>query len=322
MNGKIHAPARRIKRHQAISKNRRIIVLRNSPNWEINAKIWQEKQELVPKLFLPNPLPSGFPLNTVDLIRLWNETFKIDFFSIRSLIKKIASKRFIEMRPDHIITQVEFEANPLNWTKDSLIFFSDDDDFACADLFDRVEPHMAGNVQCVRWSSISIGKRLENRIVVNRLPRARHWIHGQTILRPAKLGFIKPYIDSKKHIVGIHNELTTLPLLTNNYVMKISDLSGLDALKYVDHVNASHNLWRSSIKVVSLEDDHFSFTIKHPSSITAFNNIVNNNFEKEFLIQKMANYINDFSRNEFPSKICWMSETFLDVLDVYKAVLP
>ena len=50
------------------------------------------------------------------------------------------------MQPDNIITQAEFESNPLQWIENSLLFFTDDDDFACRDLFERVQPFMTGNV--------------------------------------------------------------------------------------------------------------------------------------------------------------------------------
>jgi len=175
----------------AHSSNRRIIVLRNSPDWRRSVDLWIKESRIDPDLFLPDPLPSGFPINTVDLIKFWNATFKTDFFSARQMIKILALEQFEYMQPDNIITQAEFESNPLQWIANSLLFFTDDDDFACRDLFERVQPFMTGNVQCVRWSSISVGRRLENRLVVNQAPRLRHWLHGQTILRPSKLGFIK-----------------------------------------------------------------------------------------------------------------------------------
>jgi len=103
--------------------------------------------------------------------------------------------------------------------------------------------------------------------------------------------------------------------------MRFTDLTAEYATKFIDHVNASHNLWRSGIKVVSLEEKNYSITVKHPSSITAFNNIVQGNFDKNAVTAKMSAYIEEFSSVEFPAELGWMREIFSKVVSIYKKIV-
>lgn len=60
-------------------KLKRLIVLRNTPDWAANSALWQSEKRLDPSQFMPDPLPPGFPVDTEQLILNWNSTFADDF---------------------------------------------------------------------------------------------------------------------------------------------------------------------------------------------------------------------------------------------------
>jgi hypothetical protein len=300
---------------------RRIIVVRNAPDWAASARLWLNEKRLDPALFLPQPLPHGFPKDTVALIELWNRLFAVDFFSMRQSIKDLAFENFAAMAPDQLITQETFEDSPGRFIKNSILFFSDDDDFACRDLFDQVTRHFISGTRCVRWSSISVGKSLENRRVEKHFPRLRPWILFQAELRPRKFGFLGPLIASRAELPGVKNQLAVGPLHTNNYMLDLSDLSENEARRFIDHLSASSYLWQSKLKVKSLEWNWLSFTNKHPASITAFNTMLkdtNSDIEKR---QKMADYIAAHRAIKFPEQLAWMRPYHGAIAAIYQRLL-
>lgn len=303
------------------SNLRRVIVVRNAPDWGASATLWVKEKRLDPALFLPNPLPPSFPSNTADLIHLWNRLFDIDFFTLRQKIKEIAYQAFDKMNPDLLITQREFEANKAYFVENSAIYFTDDDDFAHPDLFNRVVPLIEDSVDCVRWSSISIGKHIENRRVERHFPRLRPWLQYQAELRPNKLPFLVPIFQSRADLRGVKNQLSILPLHTNNYLMKLSSLSSEKLEKFIDHVAASSNLWKSGLKVESLEYEWLSVTIKHPASISAFSNLVKGTNNDAEIRSRMSEYVLSHSAVSFPKVIDWIIPYHIQICDLYKALI-
>jgi hypothetical protein len=300
---------------------RRIIVVRNAPDWAASARLWLNEKRLDPALFLPQPLPPGFPKNTISLIELWNRLFAVDFFSMRQSIRDLAFENFAVMAPDQLITQETFENSPSHFIKNSILFFSDDDDFACPDLFDQVARHFISGTRCVRWSSISVGKSLENRRVEQHFPRLRPWILFQAERRPRKLGFLRPLVASRAELPGVKNQLAVCPLHTNNYMLDLSDLSENEALRFIDHLSASSHLWRSKLKVKSLEWKWLSFTNKHPASITAFNTILKDTKSDIEMREKMADYITAHRAIKFPEELSWMRPYHGSIAAIYQRLL-
>jgi len=299
---------------------RHVIVIRNSPDWAASATLWRREKRLDPSLFLPDPLPPGFPTDTMELIELWNRLFAVDFFSIRQAIRDLAVKNFKTMSADHLITQEMFESAPDEWIRNSLLFFTDDDDFACPDLFDRIAPRMTHGIRCVRWSSISIGRTLENRRVERRFPRLRPWLQFQAELRPRRLGFIAPLIASRATLPGVRNQLAIGPLHTNNYLIDLSCVATGEAIKFVDHLSASAHLWKSGLRVESLEWEWLSFTNKHPASISAFSNMVKGADSEITIRNRMAEYIRAYSAIEFPVQLAWVRPRHQAIAAIYKSI--
>ena len=296
----------------------KVVVIRNAPDWKESARVWREEGRLDPPLFLPNPLPPSFPRDVVKLILKWNEIFKVDFFSVREKIKHITSSNFLALGADRVATQNEFFSEFDRWSNRGMVFFTDDDDCAIPGLFAHVERYFLQGYQCVRWSSVSVGGALLNRRVERRFPRIRPWLQYQFEIRPRKLGFLVPLVQSRAELPGTKAQLAVGPLHTNNYIMDFSKMRKDDAMEFVDHVNASRNIWKRNIKVESLEYEWLSFTNKHLASITEFRSIVNSSFSDSEIRQQAENFVMMQRAIRFPDRISWMQEYHDRIVEVFE----
>lgn len=303
------------------SELQKIIVVRNAPDWSKSANLWLTEKRIDPALFLPSPLPASFPTNVQYLIEVWNKNFNIDFFSIRQRIKELSYEQFGRMKADHVITQTQFESDLNRWTSNSILFFSDDDDFAHPDLFDKTCGLVRHSNLCIRWSSISLSRGIENRRVERILPRIRPWVQYQAQLRPNKLWFLRSLFQSRANIPGVKNALAYLPLHTNNYLMHFSDTSRLRVQDFVDHISASKVIWRSPIKVKSLEREWLSFTNKHPASISAFGLMIKGAKNDGEIKTRMGKYVAAHQSLIIPNDIAWMEPIHRNICDIYVNLL-
>jgi hypothetical protein len=300
---------------------RKVIVVRNAPDWSKSANLWLTQKKIDPRLFLPDPLPASFPKNVQELIEVWNRNFNIDFFSIRLRIKQLSYDQFGKMSADTVITQSEFESDLENWTSNSILFFTDDDDFAHPNLFEKTRRLVGHSNLCIRWSSISLSKEIENRRVEQIFPRLRPWVQYQAELRPNKFGFLKPLVESKANIPGVKNALVYFPLHTNNYLMYFTDKSRLRVQNFIDHVSASKIIWQSPIKVESLEREWLSFTNKHPASISAFGLMIKGANNDDEIKSRMANYIASHQSLVIPDSLSWIEPIHRNICEIYRHLL-
>ncbi|HQT82522.1 MAG TPA: hypothetical protein PLQ34_10200 [Ferrovaceae bacterium] len=225
------------------------------------------------------------------------------------------------MKADAIITQSIFESDLERWTSNSILFFSDDDDFAHPDLFEKTHRLIRNSNLCIRWSSISLSRQIENRRVERLFPRLRPWVQYQAKLRPNKLGFLKPFFQSRANIHGTKNVFAEFPLHTNNYLIYFSDVSRVRIPDFIDHVSASKIIWRSPIKVESLEREWLSFTNKHPASISAFGAMIKGAKNDDEIKSRMANYIAAHQSLVIPDDLAWMRPIHRNICEIYNGLL-
>lgn len=297
------------------SKLKRLIVLRNTPDWAANAALWQAEKRLDPKQFMPDPLPHGFPVDTEQLILNWNQTFSDDFFTVRQTIKEIALKQFQKAKPDQIISQREFEADIEPWLSDTLIHFSDDDDFASERLFEQTEDVLK-STGIARWPSPVLGDELVNRRAEKHFLKVRFWLHRKVSLYPAKLGFLKPLITGGETIKGITNQPCYDFFQTNNYMLNPTGLPPENVMAFLDHMHANRHFRKNPVPLHTLSNRYLSICNKLPTSITSLRNIMNSMesgawhgaIEQE--MQRMADI-------KFPDELAWVSPVHQELVDYF-----
>lgn len=243
--------------------------------------------------------------------------FPVDFFSVREAIRASCQSEIENIKADEIIYQTEFEENIEKFTRNSMIYFTDDDDSAHFSIFDVAEPYIESGFGCVRWSSISVGEKIESRCVERVFTRLRPWFLYQTQLRPRKLSLLSKIFQSRAKIEGIENVLAVGPLHTNNYILDGSAFSKNAICDFIDHSSASRRLWQSGLRVKSLEYEWLSVTHKHPASITAFRGIALAGKNKSVISELIKENIYNRKCLVFPQKIQWMEPLSGQIADVF-----
>jgi len=116
-----------------------LFVRRQSPDWFALADDHLNGRKINEARFVPNyPIP-GFPKNIAELIRLWNRTFAVDFFTCRARIATL-SRANISSIPNSACFEFTETAKILDAmsSKRSVLFFHDDDDFFADTIFERM----------------------------------------------------------------------------------------------------------------------------------------------------------------------------------------
>ncbi len=301
------------------AKLRRIIVLRNTPDWDANARLWQTEGRLDPSQFLPNPLPTGFPQDTEELILCWNKTFSENFFSVRDKIKSIAVEQFKTTGADNILSQQEYEADIENWAGNSLVYFSDDDDFASSDVFNVTEPFLQSQ-GIVRWPSPVLADQLINRRAEKYFFPFRFWLHHQVRLRPKKLGFLAPLINGRQSLDLAVNEPIMDYFATNNYMLNTTGLSADRIKQFSDHMEANEAIRHHPIRMHTITNQYLSIANKLPTSITMLRNMVHET-DGSGLKVAFSKEIDSLAAMKFPPELQWVEPLHQALTDYFNSFL-
>lgn len=284
---------------------RRIIVLRNSPDWRFLADKLDAEGYLDPKLYLPDPLPEGFPADTEQIIGRWNKLFPQNFFAARQAVKDMALDQLQRTGADSIIPQSEFESDVSEWSRNAIIFFTDDDDFPREDLFDVVEPHLSSPA-VVRWPSPALGERLTNRRVEKYFPYLRFRMLTLARNRPNKLGVLATLARGRCDLAGAYNREPRFLVVTNNAAWNLSGLAPDRVKLYIDHVSASNTLLDREIPLTTLPTTYLSFANKLPTSITQLRGMLDGSDSDQDFLRRFQHSIAKFADIDLPEELAWM----------------
>ena len=112
-----------------------VFVRRQSPDWSGLARAYREGGRIDPRRYLPDHEIPGFPPNVDRAIDRWNERFRIDYFSARSVLAALSERNIasIPRAKTFAYTQTR-EILDLALESRFVLFFHDDDDFFSGDL--------------------------------------------------------------------------------------------------------------------------------------------------------------------------------------------
>ena len=109
-----------------------MLAMRQSPDWHALARDHARGTAIEPDQFLPrHPIPT-FPPGIENYVRLWNATFRIDFFAVRAELKDIARETHEAVAGAVRLNAAELP-NGLP-TQPFRLFFHDDDDWFAPDM--------------------------------------------------------------------------------------------------------------------------------------------------------------------------------------------
>lgn len=113
--------------------DRVFLVQRQSPAWAELARSQRNGLSIDPAHYLP-PMPvPGFPAEIPRLIQVWNDTFTLDYFTCRAILKDIAS---VNNRSANGVSHISYTDYSMasDLLLDSIIYFHDDDDIFDTEL--------------------------------------------------------------------------------------------------------------------------------------------------------------------------------------------
>jgi len=120
-----------------VSLDRIIFVRRRSPDWQGLASYYEAGVPIDPSSYKPEVRVRGFPEDIVECIRVWNETFPVNFFRCRGILKEISERTLRQVWNAVILTEERLEELPaITNGLQSLVFFFDDDDLFAPGMFE------------------------------------------------------------------------------------------------------------------------------------------------------------------------------------------
>ena len=113
-----------------------VFVRRRSPDWQGLASHYEAGLPIDPSSYKPEVKVRGFPDDIVGCIRIWNETFPVNFFRCRAVLKEISELTVCQVQNSIILTEERIDELPAITNRSrSMVFFFDDDDLFAPSMF-------------------------------------------------------------------------------------------------------------------------------------------------------------------------------------------
>jgi hypothetical protein len=262
-----------------------LLVRRQSPNWELLARIYAVEGRVQPRSYLPPFRIPGFPSNLEQLIDSWNAQCRIDYFSFRARLKQIADENNRSCNDTLVIDYIELD-NYMRLSDGSgyICFFDDDDWFA---------PTIAAHL---RHLAPDIG------VAIYPLP---------------VLGVDHITLVHKDDIGGSYigrNFDFDLSVHTNNYAVSVELLTRYGQEIFRDHVIASTNIERLGIHC-QYNPVIISATIKTLASAGSLARVLSDGaFD-----QRVIDFVRAINQIDIPRSYQWLSKPLGMVRDLFEA---
>jgi len=216
----------------------------------------------------------GFPEDIVGCITVWNETFPVNFFRCRGVLKEISERMLRQIRNAVILTEERIDEVPAVRNGHSLVFFFDDDDLFAPGMFDLLSHVDFSQCDAAVFPLIRLAETIGTfvrpgrpaRLIVGRREDFRHRYH------------------------------------TNNY--GISRIALTDLINMKDHMRASSYADRREFKDTYF-DILISATNKTPCSAQNIGRLPARVPEYRAFIRR---YVENLGRLKIPRELDWLNE--------------
>lgn len=254
-----------------------IFVRRRSPDWQGLACHYEAGVPIDPSRYKPEVRMVMFPEDIVGCIRVWNDTFPVNFFHCRQVLREISERTLRQIRNAVIIPEDRIEEVPVITNgSHSLVFFFDDDDLFAPGMFELL-------------SNLDFGQSDVAVFPLIRLEENTHtYVHRR---HPARL------------VVGGRQDFRNR-FHTNNYGI-FSGIARSDHL-----INMKEHYWASIYAdQQELKDKYFdilmSATNKTPCSASNIGGLPSREQEYRAFIRR---YVENLGRLKIPPELDWLTE--------------
>src|ERR1700689_5607709 len=90
-----------------------VFVRRQSPDWATLAGDYEADKFIDPSRYRPPPGLPGFPEDIAGCIRVWNDTFSLNFFRCRQILKDLSEHTVRQARNSIFITEDRLRELPI-----------------------------------------------------------------------------------------------------------------------------------------------------------------------------------------------------------------
>jgi hypothetical protein len=266
-----------------------VFVRRQSPDWFSLAREFRRGARIDPQRYLPDHPIAGFPANVDRAIDAWNERFRIDYFTARTVLAALSERNIASIARARSYTYAQQE-RILQSAADGpfVLFFHDDDDFFAGDLPDRL-------------ASLAEG------VDVHVFPLFR--VHSDLVT----------YVREGQHSEFVWGTRRNFDyrFQSNNYGIDSRILSQQLLIAMKDHVEASHYADAHNLRE-ALYPFPVSATVKTPCSASHLGRILEHprHFERE-----MKAFAQRFSRPDLPAAYAWLDRPLRLIAHLFDATV-
>ncbi len=266
-----------------------VFLRRQSPDWTALARDYRAGRPVDPARFVPDHVVPGFPQRVDVLVAAWNERFRTDFFTVRSIITDLGAASLAAVanaRTYSFESVVEVAAHAR--TKVFFAYPHDDDDFFAPYVGD-----------------VLAGTPSETDTLVTPLYRigARNWTFARDGCKP-------DYVLDHLHAHDYRFQ-------TNNYAIHSRHLGSVkNILALKDHIEASvyadtHGFTDYVASTV------ISATVKTPASASMLESAFKNRYA---LRRAFKRTIDGIHAVELPEKFTWLTRPSAQIARLLEAV--
>jgi hypothetical protein len=262
-----------------------IFVRRRSPDWASLACDYEAGLSIDPSRYIRVDVP-GFPEDIAACIRVWNETFPVNFFRCRYLLSDISERTIRQIHNAVIISSDQISEVPtISRSGECLLFFFDDDDLFAPKTFELLANVDMSRCDIAVFPLLHIGEHIHTFVRNN---------------QPAEL------------LVGERRDFL-FRFQTNNYGIspRISRSEHLAHLQ--DHVLASFYADQRNLKDTYF-DILISATSKTPCSAIGLSGLLSSQQQYRAYIRR---YIDSLRQLKLPAELNWLNAPVTETITLF-----
>jgi hypothetical protein len=300
------------------------IVPRHTPDWQRLSDDFRRDGCCNERDFVPEVPPPGFPEDLTARIDLWNQAFKVDFFTCRARIAEIARSSWTAVSgagllQDRASLQRAVQEPPELGRR---FLFVDDDDWFAPDLPARLEPGLASRAAIVRWAAPVFNGEWQVRLQPRFAPRTLVRLYLYARSRPVPEAIYRRLVDLLPQEPACPLTPADHILYTNNYAVTERYLDLFNDLDCVaDHSDASKLAIVSRLRIQSLPRLVLSATNKHPCSAGVIGRIGIGTGRSQRLRHFVEGYVRRGRKCVTPASLAWAKQLVDETLSVFEAAL-
>jgi hypothetical protein len=266
-----------------------VFMRRQSPDWASLTRDYEAGLSIDPSRYQPPSELPGFPTDIAGCIQIWNDTFRINFFRCRQILKELSEHRMRQVTHS-IFTTVDRLGDLPALVADAsfLLFFFDDDDWFAPDTFERLSA-----LDC-RGCGVAV------------FPLVRF---GDDILT-----FVRR-TETARTVVGARVDFG-YRFHTNNYGLAPSVALSDHLPRLQDHILGSRY-----VDQIKLADTYFdviiSATNKTPCAASSIGKLPSDPAAYRASVRQ---YVRNLERLQIPPEVNWMAEPLNETIKLFSAI--